>query len=136
MCRTLDRERLSAEGRSKRLNLEPGASAIQRPVARRPPPTILVHSHESTAEVALPSVENLTVENGIGWEYQRAGTALIRSVGTASARAGLEIRGSVEAASAMGDGGVGQVLGELAQAGSGVVVVGACRADADEGGGA
>src|SRR5699024_6115948 len=55
--RTLDRERLSAEGRSKRLNLEPGASAIQRPVARRPPPTILAHAHESTAEAALPPLK-------------------------------------------------------------------------------
>ena len=36
----------------------------------------------------------------------------------------------------MGDGGVGQVLGELAQAVAGVAVVGACRADADECGGA
>src|SRR5699024_12278161 len=86
------------------------------------------------------SVENLTVAYGMS----RLGRGLEPCRGTrASAaerlpcRRGREyssVRLSVEPASATGDGGVGEVLGQLAQAGPRVGGLGAFGADADEGG--
>src|SRR5699024_11995306 len=51
-------------------------------------------------------------------------------------RESSSVRSSVQAASAMGDCGVGEVLGQLAQAGPRLGGFGAFGADADEGGSA
>src|SRR5699024_12592577 len=82
----------------------------------------------------------------VGYVMTRLGRGAAPCRGTRAAAAdGLACRGgresssvrlSVEAASALGDGGVREVLGQLAQAGPRVGGFGAVGADADEGGSA